>query len=832
VGGHAIAVAPAPAAPIYIVAFAIVAGDALGNLNHAPPLWTAVALASAAMLSMLASRHRLAILFAALALSAAAAAPVDRLLHPPPDRASVRRYSDGSTLTVEGRLAREIEQVGDRYRLFVQLEWTHAPGGRPERATALIQLMSLYPPDCHIGDRLRVTAKLRFPRNNGNPGEFDYASFMARSGIAATMFVPAKSVIEVIPGPRDSFAALRERLRSRIAAFIDATLVYPESAEMRALVIGDRGGIDDALRDKFALTGMAHLLVISGLHLGFVASAAFAIARLILALFPALMIRGHANKLAALAAAIAVITYSEIAGHHVSTVRALVMVLMYVAAIMLDRPREVLASLALAATMICLMIPGSTADIGAQLSFASVIAIILGMRLYSAWWRRWLARRVLIPHNAPRRYVLSGWFVGYLAVSFWALLGTAPLTAFHFNQFSIVGLIANAVVVPIIGAGGTVLGLAACALSFIWMAPARLLMLLAGQLLALGTLLAGWFEGLPGAWMRSFTPTPLEIALAYGSLMVFLLPSAHAAIAVSLSPRITARGVRLAAAAALTVAMIADGGYWLWQRYLNPDLRITFLAVGQGDGAVIQFPGSRVMLIDAGGSQRDGFDPGERIVAPFLWSRKIMRVDYLVASHPELDHFGGFIFIANNFRTREFWTINAPSPDARYLELLETLASRRVRLRLIDTSAPPMTIGGVAIDFLNPPPDWHESRNNTSLVMALRFGLNRFLFTGDLEAKGEHAMIGRHGNLRATLLKVPHHGSHTSSTAELIEAVHPALALMSLGYMNRFGLPDAGVMARYRDAGVRVLRTDQVGAVMVNAARERMRFSAYRAPPP
>src|SRR5439155_22170851 len=142
----------------------------------------------------------------------------------------------------------------------------------------------------------------------------------------------------------------------RLGDFIDRTLSHPEREEMRALIIGDRGGIDDALRDRFALTGMAHLLVISGLHLSLVASAAFALVRLVCALFPVLLIRGWANKLSAIASALATISYASIAGHHVSTVRALIMVLCYVTAVVLDRPRAVMASLATAAIIICVAI--------------------------------------------------------------------------------------------------------------------------------------------------------------------------------------------------------------------------------------------------------------------------------------------------------------------------------------------------------------------------------------------------------------------------------------------------------------------------------------------
>ena len=243
-----------------------------------------------------------------------------------------------------------------------------------------------------LGDEIRLTARIHFPRNYGNPGDFDYVGLMARDGIAATMTAAGKSlgspVFQII-GHRSTFPASQiESIRAHIGEFFDRNLAYPENAEMRALVIGDQGEIGDPLRQTFARTGMAHLLVISGLHLSIVAAAMFAAARLAMMLSPGLANRGYANKVAALAAMIAVCAYASIAGHHVSTVRALVMVLAYMLAVAIDRPREAIASLALAAIVICVALPGSTADVGFQLSFASVIAIVLGMRRFAAWFAR------------------------------------------------------------------------------------------------------------------------------------------------------------------------------------------------------------------------------------------------------------------------------------------------------------------------------------------------------------------------------------------------------------------------------------------------------------
>jgi competence protein ComEC len=291
---------------------------------------------------------------------------------------------------------------------------------------------------------------------------------------------------------------------------------------MRALIIGDRSGIDERLRQPFALTGMAHLLVISGLHLGFLATATFLAARLVMAFFPALMALGYANKIAAGAAIVAVSGYAAIAGGHVSTIRALIMVLAFALGILLDRSRELMASLVLAALIICIAIPGSTADIGFQLSFASVGVILLGMRRFSAWWRWRYANPLGVRTERSRIGALAEWLCSYLAVSFWAMIGTAPLTAFHFNQFSSVGMVANPIVVPIMGFGAVALGLAATVCCFIYVPLAAAILIIAGKFAAYGSILASWFARWPLAWARTFTPTPLELGICYGFVILWL----------------------------------------------------------------------------------------------------------------------------------------------------------------------------------------------------------------------------------------------------------------------------------------------------------------------
>jgi competence protein ComEC len=252
--------------------------------------------------------------------------------------------------------------------------------------------------------------------------------------------------------------------------------------------------------------------------------------------------------------------------------------------------------------------------------------------------------------------------------------------------------------------------------------------------------------------------------------------------------------------------------------------------VGEGDAAVVRFADGRVMLIDAGGAWRGGFDFGERVVARYLWSRKIMRVDYLVVSHPDLDHFGGMAFIARNFSPREFWAPYAIKPEPTYTALLAEVAAERIPVRFVNSSMKPLRVGDAVVRCLSPVPGEVERKdNNLSLVLRIGEGRQSALFTGDIEAAGERAMLERAGaaQLSATVLKAPHHGSRTSSSPALVAAVHPRIAVLSLGWRNIFGFPAPEVVDRYRASGARVFRTDLDGAVSVDFAQDPPVHAAY-----
>jgi competence protein ComEC len=380
-----------------------------------------------------------------------------------------------------------------------------------------------------------------------------------------------------------------------------------------------------------------------------------------------------------------------------------------------------------------------------------------------------------------------------------ALLGTAPLVALHFNRVTPIGLLTNPILVPLAGTPATVLGLAGAAASFVSESCSRAAFQLAFWPLA--TLRAGsaLAAALPMASVRVPTPTLVEIGIVYALLAL---------------PWITPAWRRLVAVIALG-SLALDAAWWVHERWLDESLRARFLDVGQGDAAVLELPAGYVVVVDGGGFARSSFDVGERVVAPYLWSRKIRRVDVLVATHGDWDHQGGLHFLAREFVPRELWLGASVAERGRLAPLADAVRAGGGRIRIVHAGETVYDEHGVKIECLHPSDGGSASANDSSLVLRARFGHRVLLLTGDIGAGAEDAVIAGFAAEPVSVLKVPHHGSATSSGAAFLQWARPEIAIFSLGVGNSYGFPHPVVLERYDQAGARVLRTDRDGSVWV-----------------
>jgi len=402
-----------------------------------------------------------------------------------------------------------------------------------------------------------------------------------------------------------------------------------------------------------------------------------------------------------------------------------------------------------------------------------------------------------------------------------ATLGTAPLTLYYFHQLSCVGFLANLVIVPFAGWIMVPFGLISSLFSLFLEQgfPFPSLHQWIGSFYYQG---AAFFSSFPGAGLHFASPPLFSLVLFYGFLFTFLV-----------------RGAPWRRLLCLVAGFFLFFLGWGGMRLAPEKLRVTFLDVGQGDATLIEFPKGLTMLID-GGPRRTG----RSAIAPYLWERGIRTIDFLVGTHPQIDHMGGFPYLLRKFKIGEVWTDGIARESSFFREITALVKEKRITVRAISEDHPPMEIDGCRIVFLNPSSEKTfrkgDNLNDYSIVFRLacpgfgREGVS-FLLTGDIEREVERDLVEGGLELRSTFLKVPHHGSRSSSTPSFVSAVRPRVAVISVGSRNRYGHPHPKIVSEYGNRDIQVYRTDEDGALIVEVKRasaggsQGVKIQSYRA---
>ncbi len=721
-----------------------------------------------------------------------------------------RNFKPGKYL-IEGRLTSPPTLFPAKTVLYVDVERIEA-GGNWRGVTGKIRL-TVYQSKLELkyGDRIRALAKLRIPTNYGNPGSFDYRAYLARQGIRVTGSISSNIHIKKLaPGKRSSLLAGIYDLRLRLGSFMELCYPHAQAGLLRALVLGERLAVNSAIKGEFIVVGLAHLLAISGLHVGFVGFMFFACFRFILrclpdALFERLTGWVRPGKLAAVLTVPALIGYTLLVGSRTATVRATIMILAYILSLLVDRERDLYNILALSALIILIWKPTSLTAIDFQLSFVTVFFIVYA---FDVFYKRESKQPLLALPGRLERFGI--WLGGYILVTITASLAATPLTIFYFKRLSGLSILANLLAIPLVWVI-IPLGLCAGLLSLVSFGLGELLLKLNLIFINLLLSLVHKLAVIPMASLRIPPPNVTQLIIFYGWLLcVFKL-----------------RRSRWARIGAVSLMLAGGISYWLsLHPVTNTDLlRVTFLDVGHGESSFISFPGGKNMLVDGGGTYDDGFDIGEWVVSAYLWSQEVRRLDWVVLSHPHPDHLNGLKSVVRNFEVGEVWEAPTSCSSTSYLKFKALLDRKKIPVKLVGAGDNFYPANGVELLVLNPPlanepdlsdkPAKQKTENNRSLVFRLKYNQISFLFTGDIELEAERYLLKQPVLLASTVLKSPHHGSATSSSLPFLKAVKPQLALFSIGSSHQAWHPSPRMFARYDKLGIRILRTDQHGAVTV-----------------
>lgn len=750
-----------------------------------------------------------------------------------PSNHILNQVQEGRATTVQGKLFSSPRILEDRTYYRVELE---SLGDLPKPVIGTLRV-SVYKPHTILkaGDRVRFNKiRLKIPRNFKNPGRFDYHRYLKSRGIDVTANISRPDTIEPL-GRFDLplWHAGPQQLRNRLIQSLEKLFPNEEGDLLKAMVLGVKDSLSTKVREDYIATGLAHLMAVSGLHIGFVATACYFILwpiifYLLLRLNPDSARAGHTRKITALLCLIPVLFYMVVVGPKVSTLRAGIMVSAFLFSILFDRQSSLFNAFLTAGFIILLWEPQSLTDPGFQLSFLAVGGIILVFaqlsqinkdpiaRMGEPKWSQKLMSSSLLGNQESvwdkiklrsEKVLIAGALVSVTVAA-----TTLPALIYQFNRVSLVGVFLNILMVPLASI----------------LIPTALLIILVGTI---APTLAAWV-----AWpilkiSQLFLWVPEVFAdLSFSSLYVPTPPSAWLVFyflalvtgLLALRTRALNKEVGGLLKKSFFVAVLSALVLFSWPRVLqlpSDKLIISMLDVGQGESLVFEFPNGETMVMDGGGFYKNRLDVGRRLVAPFLWNRGIRNIDYMVATHSDNDHIRGLYSLLDLFSVKHFLTLGENFAGRRLHNLqkkAQQKGSKFIPLKLNH----PINIGGVKLTPLHPASEPNRTldrrvNNDLSLVLRLEYKEFSMLFTGDISEKIENKLLQTSKPLKADILKGPHHGSRFSNSQEFIKAVRPSTVIFSSGYLNRMHHPHPETLKRYQNTGVDILRTDLNGAIQI-----------------
>jgi len=686
------------------------------------------------------------------------------------------------------------------------LRLRHEDSFSPSKGLVRLRLKDQWPIALVPGDELVIRAKLSRPYSFANMGGFDYAAFLASQNIRIIGRIKSISHILALAQEKSwlhNLFYLPENIRLSIRNNMVQSLPEKESGIYRALLIGDRSGLDQETLEAFKASGTMHILAISGMHLSLVAALLFLIFYFLARRSQYLLLHFSCKKLALLATIPPLGIYTLLAGAQTPVLRSFIMVLVFILAFCVHKQRAPFTTLSCAALIILLINPMSLFTVSYQLSFVAVASLTLILPLL---------HDIIQPQKSQADgsklsgslFRLSQWLIATLLVSVTATIGIAPLLLQSFNRISTVGPVVNILLEPLLCLWSLPFGLMAIVVQFV--APEA-----SGYLLQIGSfgikaaiLITDFFKhyGYSTLWLP--TPPPTLIILYYSSIgLCFSNISRNKSIPVFL-------GVAL-------LFVIPSQEYL---KKFSTASELVFLDVGQGSSTLVTFPGGKNALIDGGGASSTKFNIGESVISRYLWHRGITHLDAIIITHPDADHYNGIPFLLKRFHPDTLWVNGENGHDEEYIDLIELAGKLKIEIKTpknneILLKANELTLSNISNPFLNNEltPDVSYDSNDQSLILHVKGKSFSCLLAGDISTRVEHVLIQNRTDLKSLILLSPHHGSKTSNSEEFIAAVNPKQIIVSAGRFKPMHFPSPELRAICLEKKIPLLVTSEIGAI-------------------
>ena len=663
------------------------------------------------------------------------------------------------------------------------------------------------PRDITPGATVAVRARLKRPQRFYTPGAFDYPAFLAEQKIYLTGYIASPIHLEKVQSTSTLINTIRyfpEKLRHTINRFIDATLAGENAAIYKALLTGDRSSLSLQTIELFKGTGVLHILAISGIHMSLLGVFLFAAIFWLLRRSEWLILTINTKKTAAFLCITPLLFYTLIAGAKTPVLRSFIMSTIVISAICLGKKHSFVALVAAAALLILAISPESLASPSLQLTFTAVLAIGAGLPVIGAVNRFFTD---FLPHKAFIQPLT--WTLAAMGVSLAATLGTAPLVIYHFNRISLVGVVTNLIVEPLICLWSLVIGFCATLFIFLFEPAAHFLFHIGAIGIELALKAVSTLHAFPHSSVYLPSPSYTHIFLYYlGFLSLFFWKS----VCRKYRPTLAILPI-----STLFFLAFPPGEF---SKYLQDESTLTYLDVGHGSCTLLETPGGRRIIIDGGAISSPDFDIGERVIAPFLFRKGIATIDDIVVTHPDSDHYNGINFLLQHFKVDSLWLSTKEHDSAGWQTLLKTASQKGIDVHVPQSGR---IVSRNATNFLdvvaNTSSSHSSSNNDRGLILKYQHDTFTALFPGDIPAAIEQLLVRQGYDLQSTVLLAVHHGSATSNSREFLRNVNPELMIVSSGRHRSFNFPAPAVMERSRQQGIKVHSINQIGTVRVSTQK-------------
>lgn len=639
-----------------------------------------------------------------------------------------------------------------------------------------------------VGDGIQLVGTISEFHDYGNPGRMNMVMSNKAKGICGRAMISKYSLV-IEPRQEKSLVRLAEQVRKQYEAYMALAMPKQDAAAIFAMLFGGYHGIRPELLEAFTITGIVHILSVSGSHITLMAGTANIVGRFL-----------HMSPRATAALATGVILfYSLLAGAIPPVIRSALMGILTLLALTAGRERDAQHILGLVALGLLLYSPLWLFDISFQLSFGATAGL-----LYLA-----------PPLRESLRKKLPVFVADSLAVTIGAQLSVLPIIAWYFNVLSLSSLLANLVIAPIVE-WIIVAGLLAGLLASLLPLAGKVVFLLASVVLGLVYELSRWVAALPGS--QIYMPT-----FSWWGGMLYYMGLGWLVIRDS-------KGWQAVFLLGMLVVV-----FCCWQMGCNnKEMQVHFIDVGQGDSALVITPHGRAFMVDTGGVREGSYDIGSRVDVPYLLHYGVEKLDYIFLTHAHDDHAGGVKGILTKIPVGAIGIGHEGAGD--YLQTFGTGEIGKIKKLLVPLQeGSSIELDGVRIDMLYSPESKkvQESQlqatgNEFSNLIRVSYGEASFLFTGDLIVEQEQQVLANGTNVASTVLKVGHHGSRTSSSQEFLTAVNPGWAVISCGYNNSFGHPHKEILNRLTSCTkAEILRTDQQGAIVFRTDGKSIKVESF-----